>query len=411
MKKNYFSMAGMFLGFLVGWGIPSSEAYEVWVADQSDTAKESGGFLYVYDGTQLAADPAKANPTLIVDVAKEVNDFCKKSTQKNVRRPHMIFVTKDHKHALVSFLSGHVLVMDTVSKKPVACLSTGKNVHAAWPTPDQSMAIAANIAEKKLIRIWTDYQAGTFSYDPQKDVLNLQALESGERPDNAPICPITDDTSTYAFVTLRGGGLLVVNVKETPMKVTATLTNNEIQPAGCGGYQIDNTMFINSGGGWPIAPLSYNVYALGLSGLPDSVSAKLLSTRDTQFADSHGLSGVGRYLWNVDRAGNMIEVFDSISNFSVKMIPLVGSHSDDPAPDLIDFAPDGEYAFVNLRGPNPLTGNHKDVNNAKGSTPGVAVIKVLDGGKSGELVGITRLTNMVDGKETADPHGLAVVHP
>ncbi|MCA9420636.1 MAG: hypothetical protein KC592_06450, partial [Nitrospira sp.] len=105
--------------------------------------------------------------------------------------------------------------MDTASKKPSACISTGKNVHAAWPTPDQSMAIAANIAEKKLIRIWTNYQEGKFSYDPQKDVLDLQALESGERPDNAPICPITDATSTYAFVTLRGGGLLVVNVKES----------------------------------------------------------------------------------------------------------------------------------------------------------------------------------------------------
>lgn len=409
--KKHLGMLGIILGFVVGWGVPSSQAYEVWVADQSDTAKKSGGFLYIYDGEQLAADPAKAKPTFTLDVAKEVNDFCQKSTQKNVRRPHMIFVTKDQKHALVSFLSGHVLVMDTASKKPIACLSTGKNVHAAWPTPDQSMVIAANIPEKKLIRIWTNYQEGTFSYDPQNDVLDLKALEGGERPDNAPICPITEATSTYAFVTLRGGGLLVVNVKDTPMTVTTTLTHNEIHPAGCGGYQIGNTMYLNSGGGWPIAPLSYDIYAIDLSGLPVSVSAKLLSTRDTQFSDSHGLSGVGNYLWNVDRAGNMIEVIDSISNFSVNMIQLVGPHSNDPAPDLIEFAPDGQYAFVNLRGPNPLTGNNKGVQNAKGSTPGLAVIKVVDAGKSGEVIGIARLTHMVDGKETADPHGLAVVGP
>jgi hypothetical protein len=408
--KKYTLMLGLIFCFASGLIPSAGQAYEVWVADQSDTAEGMGGFLYVYDGAQLAADPAQAKPAHVLDTAKDINAFCHQATQKNVRRPHMIFVTKDQKHALVSFLTGHVLILDTASQKPVACVSTGKNVHAAWPTPDQRMALAANIAEKKLIRIWTDYQAGTFSFDPQQDVLDLGALESGERPDNAPICPITEDTSTYAFVTLRGGGLLVINVKDTPMKVTATLTNHDIQPAGCGGYQIDNTMYINSGGGWPIAPLSYNVYAMGLSALPDSVSAKLMSSRDTQFSDSHGLAGVGRYLWNVDRAGNMIEIFDSMSNLSVKTLQLVGPHSDDPAPDLIDFAPDGTYAFVNLRGPHPLTGNHKDFDNAKGSTPGVAVIKVLDGGKSGELAGISRITNMVNGKETADPHGIAVVH-
>jgi hypothetical protein len=158
-------------------------------------------------------------------------------------------------------------------------------------------------------------------------------------------------------------------------------------------------------------PFSYDVYAVDLSRIPDSVSTKLMTSRDTSFSDSHGLWGIGRYLWNVDRAVNMIELFDSISNSSVGSIQFVGTQSDDSATDLIDFSPNGHYAFVNLRGPNPLTGNHKDVNNAKGSTPGLAIIKVLHAGKGGELIGLTRLTSMVDGKETADPHGLAVVHP
>lgn len=407
MKKLPW-ITGIVLGIAVGWGTPG-HPYEVWLADQSDTAKESGGFLYIYDGAKLAADPANTAPTITMDLSKDVNDLCHTATQKGVRRPHMIFVTKDQKHAVISFLSGQVLFMNTSTKKPVACISTGKNVHAAWPTPDQSMAIAANIAEKKLIRIWTNYETGKFSYDPQKDVMDLQALESVERPDNAPICPITEQTSTYAFVTLRGGGLLVVTVKDTPMKVTATLTQDQVHPAGCGGYQIDDTMYINSGGGWPVAPLAYDVYAVNLSKLPDAVQATLLSTRDTQFSDSHGLFGVGRYLWNVDRAGNMIEVFDTVSRFSVNTIQLKGSHSEDPAPDLIEFAPDGQFAFLNLRGPSPLTGNHKDVNNAKGSTPGIAVVKVLNNGKGGEMVGIAPVTNQVDGQETADPHGIAVV--
>ena len=36
------------------------------------------------------------------------------------------------------------------------------------------------------------------------------------------------------------------------------------------------------------------------------------------------------------------------------------------------------------------------------------MIKVTNGGKGGEFVGVARISNMKDGKETADTHGLAV---
>ncbi|WP_447978188.1 hypothetical protein [Candidatus Nitrospira bockiana] len=387
---------------------PPAHSYEVWITDQSDTAKESGGYLYIYDGPKLAADPVKTKPATTIDLGGEVNKFCEEATKKPVRRPHMLFFSKDQSHAILSFLSGQVLFMDAATKKPEACLSMGKNVHAAWPTPDQKMVIAANIAEKKFIRIWTDYKAHRFSFDPVKDVLDLGAMQSGERPDTAPICPITDSASKYAYITLRGGGLFIVDVTDTPMTVTATLSNAQIHPAGCGGVEIDGTMYINSGGGWPVAPLSYDIYAINTENLPKSVSAKLISSRDERFADSHGLIGVGRYLWSADRAGNNIEIIDTLTNLSINAIPLVGPHSDDPAPDLLDVAPDGGHVFVGLRGPNPLSGNDKNVDNAKGSTPGVGVIKVTDGGRGGEFIGVARISNMKDGKETADTHATAV---
>ena len=150
-----------------------ASAYEVWLTDQSDTAKESGGFLYIYDGAALAANPAAAKPAVTIDLSGEINTFCEAATKKPVRRPHMLFFNKDQDHAILSFLSGHVLFMDAKTRKPEACLSMGKNVHAAWPTPDQKMAIAANIAEKKFIRIWTDYAAHKFNFDPEKDVVDL----------------------------------------------------------------------------------------------------------------------------------------------------------------------------------------------------------------------------------------------
>ncbi len=389
-------------------GIAPASAYEVWLTDQSDTAKESGGFLHIYDGAALGANPATVKPAVTIDLSGEINTFCEAATKKPVRRPHMLFFNKDQSHVILSFLSGHVLFMDAKTHKPEACLSMGKNAHAAWPTPNQKMAIAANIIEKKFIRIWTDYAAHTFSFDPEKDVVNLALLEGGERPDTSPICPITEASSRYAFVTLRGGGLFVFDVTTTPMSLVATLNNNEIHPAGCGGIQVGETMYVNSGGGWPVAPLSYDVYALDLSTLPKSVSAKLVSQRDDQFADSHGMAAVGRYVWSADRAGNNIEIIDTVSNLSVGSIDIVTDGNKDPAPDLLDNAPDNQYVFVSLRGPTPLTGNDKMAHNAKGTIPGVGVLHVDGGGKVGHYKGQATVTNMIDGKETADPHGIAV---
>ncbi|HEX5645639.1 MAG TPA: hypothetical protein VFX56_01600 [Nitrospira sp.] len=387
---------------------PAAQAYEVWVADQSDTGKESGGYLHIFDGAKLAANPASAKPAQTIDLAGEIGTFCENATKKAVRRPHMVFFNAAQDHVIISFLSGHVLFMDAVTKKPDACLSMGKNAHAAWPTPNQKMAIAANIADKKFIRIWTDYAAHKFSFDPEKDILNLASFEGGERPDASPICPITESTSRYAFITLRGGGLLVVDVTVTPMKVVATLDNNQIHPAGCGGIESGGTMYINSGGGWPVAPLSYDVYALDISNLPKSISVKLVSQRDDQFADSHGMASVGRYVWNADRAGNNVEIIDTLSNLSVGAINLTTSANADPAPDLMDMAPDGQYVFVTLRGQSPLTGNDKDAHNAKGTIPGVGVIHVDAEGRVGHYKGQVAITNMKEGKETADAHGIAV---
>ncbi|MCP9460539.1 MAG: hypothetical protein NNA19_03995 [Nitrospira sp.] len=406
--RNHPMSLAVALVVLLGAAEPAVHAYEVWVTDQSDTGKESGGYLHIYDGAKLAADPSPAKPVQTLDLSGEIGKFCEEATKKAVRRPHMVFFNAKQDHVILSFLSGHVLFMDAATKKPEACLLVGKNAHAAWPTPNEKMAITANIADKKFIRIWTDYAARQYRFDPAKDVLDLTAFEGGDLPDTAPICPITESSSRYAFVTLRGGGLLVIDVTTTPLKVVATLNSRQIEPAGCGGIESGGTMYINSGGGWPAAPLSYYIYALDLTNLPQSISAKLVSHRQERFADSHGMASLGRYLWSADRAGNDIEIIDTLSNLSVGSIDLVTDANRDPAPDLMDVSPDGRYVFVALRGSSPLTGDHKDAHNAQGLVPGVGVIEVEQEGRSGRYKGQATISNLKDGKETADPHGIAV---
>jgi len=275
------------------------------------------------------------------------------------------------------------------------------------------MAIGANIAEKKLVRVKTDYADKKFTIT---DTVALGALEP-ILPDAAPICPITDNSSQFVFVTPRGGGLAVYDITATPMFLTGTVPAAAVRGAGCGGVQIGATMYLNSGGGWPATPLNHDVYAFGIGALPQVTVPTRIGGRDG--GDSHGMVGIGgKYLWSGDRHLNLIDVYDTgNANLKVGTITLAGSVSNDPAPDLMDAAPDGSYVFVALRGPSPLTGNHKDANNAVGSTPGVGVIKVEGGGKSGTFAGIAPISKMVQEKdkegkdvtaEKADPHGIQV---
>ena len=100
------------------------------------------------------------------------------------------------------------------------------------------------------------------------------------------------------------------------------------------------------------------IYAIDINSLPKSIDSKLVSSRDGKFADAHGMVAVGQYVWVADRAGNDVEIIDSSSKMSVGTLNLVGSHSPDPAPDLIGAAPDKSYVLTNLRGIHPLTANN-----------------------------------------------------
>jgi len=391
----------------------AAAAYEVWVIDQSDSSKDGGGTLYIYDGESLAKD-AKSAKAEKVDLGDKFSEACKE-VGGYPKRPHMIFFTKDGKYGILSYVaSGHVVFLDAAARAPIGCVSLGKNAHATFPAANMKLAIGANIAEKKLVRVWTDYANKKFTVNPSTDVVALAPLESGELPDMAPICPITENKSQYAFVTPRGGGLVVFDITATSMAPTGSLTKDALRPAGCGGVQIGSTMYLNSGGGWPATPLNHDVYAFGLGSLPEGSVPELIGSR--QGGDSHGMVAIGKHLWSGDRHLNLIDVYDTGNgNIKVGTILLSGDLSKDPAPDLMDTSPDGSYVFAALRGPSPLTGNNKEVNNAVGGTPGVGVIKVEGNGRGGALVGIAPISKMVQEKdkegkdvtvEKADPHGI-----
>ena len=403
-------------------------AYEVWAIDQSDTAADGGGTLYIYQGDELSGQDAATAVPEVIDLGGAARSLCIAQTGSAPRRPHMTMFNVSHSHAIIAFVAtGHVLFMDAATRAPVSCIDVGAQAHAASPSYDESYVVVANQNGKLLQRITTDYATNSFMLDSSATLdLATCTTPSGAacqdpvlRPDSAPICPIIDAASQFAFVTLRGGGMFVVDSTASPMQIVAEYDRTTVHPNGCGGVEARGKMYVNAGGGTAANPLESDLYSFLMSGFsttpnpPNTPAPGLVFSHDSQgFVDSHGavLTKRGDFLWVADRAANRIIVVDIDSNTVVNEIDLVGAVSSDPAPDLMDISHSGNRVFMALRGPNPLTGNVAGVNNAVGSTPGVGIVRVEQNGRSGVFQAIAPISHVVGGIERADPHSLMVRH-
>src|SRR3990170_3156582 len=257
-------------GVLIGPSVFATTAtadealYEVWIVDQSNTAVSGatsyGGTLYIYQGDELSGKDAAAAGTQVIDLAGAASSLCLALTGSLPVRPHMLVFNAMRTHAILSFVAtGHVLFLDAATRTPVACIDVGLQAPAAFPSPDQAYVIVANQNGKLVQRISTDYASNTYSLDAAATIdlatgttpNGVLRQDAALRPDNAPICPVIDSTSRFAFVTLRGGGLFVVDSTATPMAIVAEYDQATVHPSGCGGVETAGKMDINSGGGWP----------------------------------------------------------------------------------------------------------------------------------------------------------------
>ncbi len=285
-------------------------------------------------------------------------------------------------------------------------------------------------------------------------------LEGG-RTSNSPVCPIPSSQGDLLYITLSGGGMFIGNTTTTPMTIVAEYGKDIIYGAGCGGVEVGEKMFINSGISaanganqsyfaiWSfnnskysnlVVPLVENepkplvVFSDTGDGIPNT-SGQLPSNSTRR--DSHGIVATRNqnYVHTFDRVQAQAFVIQTSTNagkfeyslrdsnvckiFSVKddgNLPL-----NDPAPDLVEATPDGKYLAVALRGPAPVTFPHS----TQGSCPGVGIVKLQNGGRTGRLVTVLRTTNLIpdkvskplaipggvnySGSERSDIHMVAVI--
>lgn len=356
--------------------------YEVWVIDQADAAR-GGAKLYIFDGARLAGGQM---PT------PEVIDLNAGATGVGHGpgvRPHMVAFSPGFTHAIISNVaSGHVYVMRAADRKIVASIDVGEQAHHAEATPDGTLILAANQNGKRLARIRADFAAERFTYN-RADDLDLGAMQDAAHPDNAPICPLV--TGEDAYITLRGGGLYVVDYRSTPMRVVKNYGRDQVAPAGCGGALAAEKIYINSG-----TATSSDLYVF------DPRSDALLKRLNFAWAgsDAHGLlvTSGGRYLWMNHRADWNIVVVSTATDSLAGFITNLGG-----APDIMGLSPDGRLVFVAMRGPNNLTGGPT----AKGDRPGFLVLEVTNGGRSARRVAFIPIGDQTPASPT-DPHTLGV---
>jgi len=423
--------AGLLCSFATYATASGQDKFEIWAIDQSNSPGQAfGGTVYIYDGHDLERGRAGAAAVPErIHLGGESAALCLAKTGANPVRPHMLAFNTAQSHAVISFVaSGHVLFLDAARRIPLDCIRTSagaggaRQAHFARPAPNDEYVGVANQNGKLYERIDTDYATNTFVLNPANSVdlagcttpngVACQAV--GIRPDNAPICPAIESTSRFNFVTLRGGGMFVIDGTTSPMSIVAEYDINTVHPNGCLGVQVGDKVYVDSGGGTPTNLYEADLYTFPVDGYsavnPINTPAPVLvfSEDGEEGADAHGatLSKHDRYLWVVDRGRNFFWVVDTATDVVVNRIHLTGDISPDPSPDLMMTSPNGSHVFMSLRGPNPLTA---DPHVSTGATPGVGVLKVIDGGRDAIFESIAPASNVdAMGVERGDVHALAL---
>ena len=253
----------------------------------------------------------------------------------------------------------------------------------------------------------------------------------GGRTNNRPVCPVPSSQGNLLYITLSGGGLFIGNTTTTPMSIVAEYGKNIIFGSGCGGVEVGDKFYINSGvasgpeGGsqsyfavWsfdntkylgtpteenqPRPLIVYNDAGnVGTNGNPTGQ----LPSNSTR-RDSHGIvvTRNQKYVHTFDRVQAQAFVIDTSTNtgsfsYSMRDTDVCKTFAvtddgnlpgNDPSPDLVEATPDGKYLAIGFRGPAPVTFAHT----TQGSCPGVGIVQLQANGGKGKLVTVLRTTNI-----------------
>jgi DNA-binding beta-propeller fold protein YncE len=360
------------VGAALGLGLAASAAqdYEIWALDQGTH------LVHIYSSDLEEVDR--------IDLGAE-----------GVRVPHMIDFTSDGAYAFIASTgSGDITVIRTEDREIVTRVDTGPRTHASTVKPDDSAVIAAVIGsaddfrDGKLVEVVINGD-GTFERGRELVIAEDPIFtESEDRfNDVAAICHDYSADGRHAYVTLgpglADGGLVVLDTETFEL---VKVFPPEVLNVNCGTVlTVDGRyMFVNGGG--PEVGVWYVI---------DTESMEVVHEDDSRGHDAHGVwvTPDGNEVWMVNRVTDNVIIIDPDTFEVIEEI----EEGFGETPDIVAMSPDSRFAFISLRGPNPVSAPHVAV----GSTPGFAVVDIA----ARELVE-TIQPNPED--EASDFHGIGV---
>ena len=420
----------------VGCTFPEMEpSYEVWAVDQSGTESDgTGGLLYIWDGQDIFVKDAKDATPEIIDLAEAAKD----ANCDAPKKPHMVlsnYTTPKASHVLLANVgSGNTFFIDIDSRTVVGCVNTvggfdgaggTTNAHASVTSPDNSMAIVANIGAKDesgfLHKIQTNYTSDDYKL---VETLALDQFSSDLGTAVArPICHEFTSDSKFAYTTLAGGGLLVVDVGSAdgtiPMTVVKVYDKDTVPGIGCGVSRLPFSKIMTNGESGAKGGDDF-LYTFDTSKAAEGVFPNPVQI-ELPGEDTHGAVTCTDQKGDIFaitsmRVSNDVNFVDLQTNKVVATQSMSASFSEDPKPDVADIV--GNKMFIALRGAKPLSaiGSLEFA----GRTPGVAVLTINDdcngfSWDSNDIASMEDSSRLLEEVFTgqkisaADPHGLEVI--
>lgn len=315
--------------------------------------------------------------------------------EQGVRTPHMIDFTSDYRYAFIANLgSGDVTVMRAEDRQIITSIETGAHTHMAGVDPTDSRVLVDVIGshdhhrDGEVVEILLDLENETFEIGRRLRLADDPLLQTRleDFGDLSPICHEYSPDGGKAYITLgpslANGGLVILDVDSFTLSKVWSPTE---LPVNCGTMPTRDGryMFVNGGG-----PESGEWFVI------DMASDDVVHSDDSRGKDAHGVWATpdGKEMWMVNRVTDNAIIIDTQTFEIIDEMAFVGE-----TPDIMAMSPDGQFAYVTLRGPNPVSAPHV----ATGTTPGFAVIDVA----ARELLEIVEFDK---DNEKSDPHGIGV---